>query len=135
MTRRVGLDVGGTNVKLVVLDGDEVVDRATEPTHSERGPEAVLDRIDVRGRVDPNNRRIEISRADLGGTGAGGSLSGVLDFSGTEARLIFNLSANPMTASVMRIGNVRNSSIVPLLRSSAHSLIDNAGIRTMYSQG
>ena len=45
MTRRVGLDVGGTNVKLVVLDGDEVVDRATEPTASERGPEAVLDRL------------------------------------------------------------------------------------------
>ena len=45
MTRRVGLDVGGTNVKLVVLDGDEVVDRATEPTASENGPEAVLDRL------------------------------------------------------------------------------------------
>ena len=45
MTRRVGLDVGGTNVKLVVLDGDEVVDRATEPTASEKGPEAVLDRV------------------------------------------------------------------------------------------
>ncbi len=45
MTRRVGLDVGGTNVKLVVLDGDEVVDRATEPTASEKGPEAVLDRL------------------------------------------------------------------------------------------
>lgn len=45
MTRRVGLDVGGTNVKLVVLDGDEVVDRATEPTASEKGPAAVLDRV------------------------------------------------------------------------------------------
>ena len=45
MTRRVGLDVGGTNVKLVVLDGDEVVDRATEPTASENGPEAVLARL------------------------------------------------------------------------------------------
>lgn len=45
MTRRVGLDVGGTNVKLVVLDDDEVVDRATEPTASENGPEAVLDRL------------------------------------------------------------------------------------------
>ena len=35
----------------------------------------------------------------------------------------------PSTASVMRIGNVKNSSIVPLLRSSAHSRIENAGIR------
>jgi predicted NBD/HSP70 family sugar kinase len=27
MTRRVGLDVGGTNIKLVVLEGDEVVEQ------------------------------------------------------------------------------------------------------------
>jgi glucokinase len=45
MTRRVGLDVGGTNVKLVVLEGDEVVDRAVERTASEKGPDAVLDRL------------------------------------------------------------------------------------------
>ena len=45
MTRRVGLDVGGTNVKVVVLDGEEVVERATEPTASEKGPDAVLDRL------------------------------------------------------------------------------------------
>jgi glucokinase len=45
MTRRIGLDVGGTNIKLVVLEGDEVVDRASEPTRSEDGPEAVLDRL------------------------------------------------------------------------------------------
>lgn len=45
MTRRVGLDVGGTNVKVVVLDDDEVVERATEPTASEKGPDAVLDRL------------------------------------------------------------------------------------------
>jgi len=45
MTRRVGLDVGGTNVKVVVLEDDQVVDRTTEPTASEKGPDAVLERL------------------------------------------------------------------------------------------
>jgi glucokinase len=45
MTRRVGLDVGGTNVKVVVLEDDLVVDRTTEPTASEKGPDAVLERL------------------------------------------------------------------------------------------
>jgi glucokinase len=45
VTRRVGLDVGGTNIKLVVLEGDEVVERGSEPTRSEDGPDQVLRRI------------------------------------------------------------------------------------------
>jgi glucokinase len=51
MTRRIGLDVGGTNIKLVVLEGDEVVDRASEPTRSEDGPDAVLDRLAALARA------------------------------------------------------------------------------------
>jgi glucokinase len=43
--RRVGLDVGGTNIKLVVLERDRVVERGSEPTRSEDGPDAVLDRL------------------------------------------------------------------------------------------
>ena len=45
MTRRVGLDVGGTNIKRVVLEDEIVVDRESEPTRSEDGPAAVLDRL------------------------------------------------------------------------------------------
>jgi glucokinase len=51
MTRHVGLDVGGTNIKLVVLDEDEVVERGSEPTRSEEGPEAVLDRLAALART------------------------------------------------------------------------------------
>jgi glucokinase len=43
--RRLGLDLGGTNIKLVVLEGEEVVERASEPTRSEEGPDAVLERM------------------------------------------------------------------------------------------
>ena len=43
--RRLGLDVGGTNVKRVVLDGERIVERDSEPTRSEDGAAAVLDRL------------------------------------------------------------------------------------------
>ena len=43
--RRLGVDVGGTNIKRVVLDGDRIVERSSEPTRSKEGVTAVLDRI------------------------------------------------------------------------------------------
>jgi glucokinase len=43
--RRLGLDLGGTNIKRVVLDGDEIVERDSEPTRSDEGVTAVLDRL------------------------------------------------------------------------------------------
>jgi len=43
--RRLGLDVGGTNIKRVLLDRDRIVARDSEPTRSEQGADAVLDRV------------------------------------------------------------------------------------------
>jgi glucokinase len=43
--RLLGLDVGGTNIKRVVLEGDRVVERSSQPTRSEDGVTAVLDRV------------------------------------------------------------------------------------------
>ena len=37
MTRHLGLDLGGTNVKAVVLDDSEVVASATSPTDARTG--------------------------------------------------------------------------------------------------
>jgi glucokinase len=55
--RRLGLDVGGTNIKLALLEDDAVVETRQAPTLSEDGgPDAVLDRIaalgDSAGAVD-----------------------------------------------------------------------------------
>jgi glucokinase len=55
--RRLGLDVGGTNIKLALLEDDGVVETRQAPTLSEDGgPDAVLDRIaalgDSAGAVD-----------------------------------------------------------------------------------
>jgi glucokinase len=49
--RSLGLDVGGTNIKLALLEGGEVVERAEAPTLSEQGPEAVLLRLVELGRT------------------------------------------------------------------------------------
>ena len=43
--RRLGLDLGGTNIKRVVLDGDVIVERDSEPTRSDEGVGAVLNRL------------------------------------------------------------------------------------------
>lgn len=44
--RRLGLDLGGTNIKLALLDGDGPAELAEAPTRShEGGPEAVLGRM------------------------------------------------------------------------------------------
>ena len=48
--RRLGLDVGGTNIKLAVLEDDAVVETRRAPTLSEdAGPDAVLARIAALG--------------------------------------------------------------------------------------
>jgi glucokinase len=43
--RRLGLDVGGTNIKRVVLEGDRIAERDSQPTGSEDGVVAVLERV------------------------------------------------------------------------------------------
>jgi glucokinase len=49
--RRLGIDVGGTNIKVVVLDDERVVERRSEPTRSEEGPAAVLKRLAALARA------------------------------------------------------------------------------------
>ena len=43
--RLLGLDVGGTNIKRVVVEDDRIVERGSERTRSEEGVGAVLDRL------------------------------------------------------------------------------------------
>jgi glucokinase len=53
--RYLGLDLGGTNIKVVVLEERDAglpvtVEQATHPTEGHRGPEAVVDRVGQIGR-------------------------------------------------------------------------------------
>jgi len=64
MTRRLGLDLGGTNIKVVVMDDadgtEQVVYSDTVATHAELGPDAVIDRlIEVARKVIAAEQGIE----------------------------------------------------------------------------
>lgn len=50
MTRRLGLDLGGTNVKAVVLEEDEVAWQGQLETEADRGPAHVVERLATLGR-------------------------------------------------------------------------------------
>jgi glucokinase len=76
--RSLGLDVGGTNIKLVVLEDERVVEQREAPTLSERGPEDVLRRIG------------ELGRSAGAVDSAGVALPGLFDDDGA-ARLLPNL--------------------------------------------
>ncbi len=87
MTRLLGLDLGGTNVKAAVLEmadvdesTPEIVAEETHPTFAERGPDAVVDRL------------VDVGRAVIGRHGpvaAGGvGIPGVFDRD-TGAVLLF----------------------------------------------
>ena len=60
--RFVGLDLGGTNIKTVVLESTDddfrVVSSSTAPTYAERGPSAVVERLIELGHeaIDENGR-------------------------------------------------------------------------------
>ena len=60
MARHLGLDLGGTNVKAVVLDGSELVASATFPTDAPRGPRAVVDRLEVARWATDHHGPVEI---------------------------------------------------------------------------
>jgi glucokinase len=62
--RHLGLDLGGTNIKLVVLEGDrpnyEISVSSTVPTYAKRGPEGVIQRLeDVARRALDDHGPIE----------------------------------------------------------------------------
>jgi glucokinase len=51
MSLHLGLDLGGTNVKCALLDGERVLAQASAPTRSASGPDDVLARVAELGRT------------------------------------------------------------------------------------
>src|SRR5438309_1591432 len=76
------------------MNGGQIALAAPDP---KREPPLMLDRIFVRGRFDPQARRVEVEQGDIGGLAAGIVSSGTLDFSGVETRLTGGLAGTPMT--------------------------------------
>lgn len=82
-TRHLGLDLGGTNIKLVVLEDARVVATGTVPTGGHRGPEAVIARL-----VEVGREAIE-AYGPVGAAGVG--VPGHFDRATGAARLFPNL--------------------------------------------
>lgn len=85
MSRWLGLDLGGTNIKSVVVEGDdlEVVHRATSATDAADGPAAVIDRL-----VDAGRQAID-DRGAVDGVGVG--VPGLFDAEAGTIELFPNL--------------------------------------------
>jgi glucokinase len=47
--RTIGLDLGGTNIKIAVVDGADIIHTDHVPTHSDEGPHAVVRRLAAAG--------------------------------------------------------------------------------------
>jgi hypothetical protein len=67
-----------------------------------REPPLVLDRIAMRGRIDPAAHRVEVEHGEMAGASAGVTFAGAIDSSGTEPRLIGSLTGTPMTAAALK---------------------------------
>jgi hypothetical protein len=62
----------------------------------------VLDRVLLRGRLDPAKRRLELDQGDLSGMAAGVAFSGALDYSGPQPRLTAGMAGTRMSASALK---------------------------------
>jgi glucokinase len=82
----IGIDIGGTNlvVGAVAEDGSRVVALSSEPTRSEEGPDAVLERLAGQARGTVRRARAEVPGAEILGVGIGAP--GPLD---TKAGIVF----------------------------------------------
>ena len=64
----------------------------------------VLDRVLVRGRIDPVKRRLDVDQGDVSGMSGGVAFSGGADFSGPDPRFTFGVAGTRMSiASFKRL--------------------------------
>ena len=62
----------------------------------------VLNRFLLRLRFDPSNQRIDVDQGEFGNTEIGIALSGHLDYSGEDPRLVLGAAGTRMTAATMK---------------------------------
>jgi len=62
----------------------------------------ILNRFLLRLRIDPAKQRIEVENGEIGNTDLGIALSGSLDFSGDDPRLMIGVAGTPMPVAAMK---------------------------------
>ncbi|MBI3436176.1 MAG: hypothetical protein HY056_14070 [Proteobacteria bacterium] len=81
------------------VDGGSVV---LGPVGRESSKPLILDRVLVRGRCNPAERRIEVQKGELGSTDVALVFSGSLDFTGDDPRLDSAVAAGRMSVGVLK---------------------------------
>ena len=71
------------------------------PRHANDNP-LVLNRIMLRAKLDPAQRRISLEQGDIGGAGVNLAMGGNLDFSGPELRVAGGMAGTPMSGPVAK---------------------------------
>src|ERR1700681_2413091 len=82
----------------VSLGGGSVV---LAPTAPDEAP-LLLNRILVRGRIDPVARRLNIDQAEASGKGVSVAMSGNLDFSSPDPRVAIGMAARNISAAAFK---------------------------------
>lgn len=82
----------------VAVTGGSIVLGPSKPNESP----LVLNRIMLRARLDPAQRKIELEQGDISGTGVKLAMGGSLDFSGPELRVAGGLAGTPMSGPVAK---------------------------------
>jgi hypothetical protein len=95
----------------VSLGGGSVV---LAPTAPDEEP-LLLNRILVRGRIDPVARRLNIEQAEASGKGVSVAMSGNLDFSGPEPRLAIGMAARKLSLTAFK--QMWPAFIIPAVRT------------------
>jgi len=81
------------------LSGGSVVLASAAPID----PDAlVLNRIMLRLRVNPNTQRIDVDHGELGNADLGVAISGSLDFSGDDPRVVLGIAGTRMSVAAMK---------------------------------
>lgn len=78
----------------------------------------VLDRVSLQANFDPAASRLNLEKLDIRGLDGGVALSGVLDATGVEPRLIIGAAGSPMQAPAFR--RIWPVFVVPELRKWVH---------------
>src|SRR5262249_46117797 len=65
-------------------------------------PPLIVDRVNVRARIDPTKRQFEILQGDLSGISGGLALSGGIDYSTPDPRLAIGAAGTRMTVSAFK---------------------------------
>lgn len=88
---------GGAAWVLRITGGTMVLAKASPDPDS-----VILNRVQVRLRIDPDRQRIDVEQGEIGNTDLGLAISGGLDYSSGEPRLVLGIAGTRMSVAAMK---------------------------------